>query len=235
MRPAERILRDPNLASYLEENLPIRKTILLQWPLTKYWKPEETSRIQHCFISNIYSKKYDIIGIPYNTLNLNTNWLKNNMFSLPSNPANFSLEVRHAIHWLFAHIWNKIGTGIDKLLTIPWQNFRWFQWEKVSQLFRDMRRSNSASPNSWIGGDDNFMLPNFQVLISAQPIGGHYYSNRKTALRFSIHSRSVPLKAPLLTFLSISLEPAGLDKPTSPRWFPLPESAWHPGWWPAQM
>jgi hypothetical protein len=32
MRPAERILRYPNLASYLEENLPTNKIVLLQCP-----------------------------------------------------------------------------------------------------------------------------------------------------------------------------------------------------------
>lgn len=36
--------------------------------LAKHCKPEKTIRIQHYFISNIYSKMYHFIGIPYKNL-----------------------------------------------------------------------------------------------------------------------------------------------------------------------
>ena len=118
MRPAERILRYPNLASYLEENLPIRKTILLQCPLAKHWKLEETIRIQHYFICNMYSKIFHIIGNPYKNLNLNSNLLKNKMFSLPQNQLIFYEYSGMRSIGSLRHIWNEIGTAFDKLLSI---------------------------------------------------------------------------------------------------------------------
>ena len=68
MRPAERILRYPNLASYLEENLPTKK-ILLSMSLAKHLKPEGNIWLQHYFIGNIYSKMHYYIGVSKKNLN----------------------------------------------------------------------------------------------------------------------------------------------------------------------
>jgi hypothetical protein len=139
----------PNLASYLEENLPLRKITFSQCPwqnianqrkLFGYNTILQAIYIPKCIISSVF---YGIS--PYDPLFFCTT---------------FGTKLRQALV-LTARFLDKIkkkaDAGDQHSLTMFQGNFR---LKKVSQLFRDLRRSNSASPNSWIGGDDSFTLLN---------------------------------------------------------------------------